>query len=93
LQRFTVPSLPSLELKTRFEIMKSLSDKWGNYANDEELVTSLKLVRFIPKWNLEANGYWDCDFGSEEQAQAAADVFTWQNNELMAALKGSDFTK
>jgi len=91
IKRFTVPSLSSVNHKDRYEIMKSLSLKWGSYCSDEELVSMLKDVKFIPVWNQEANGYWECDYNAEPQL--ARSMYSWQNSDLMFTLKGSDTTK
>jgi hypothetical protein len=42
--------------------MRALASKWGNYSNDDSLVSALKMVPFIPQWNCESNGYWECEY-------------------------------
>merc|ERR1711991_1264682 len=73
IKRFTIPSLATLSVQERVDTMKGLASKWGNYSDDTELVNALKAIPFVPQWQQEANGYWECNWDAE--ARLASSVF------------------
>ena len=52
-KRFTVPAVLAMPGPARLSVMRDLSTRWDAFRSDEELVTLLKTVKFVPVWDVE----------------------------------------
>jgi hypothetical protein len=93
-KKFIIPSLATMNNQNRLDIMLSIARKWPTYKTDAALVTILKEVSFIPRWEAgsESEVYATAEAISQP-LRKAVDVFSWKNVDLLDALQGGSLTR
>lgn len=88
-RRFILPTLPSLHVSQRLDIMRNLASKWGTFRDDEALLKMLREIAFIPRWEYSCNeSNENIEILVDGSPRRANELFLWTNDDLLEALNG-----